>query len=880
MRKRINRNIKVDKLKLSLTTTNKKKIANVIPFFFASTTENFGSGYNELTFEIPIIITKRHVKKRNHVADILKVGFLIKTYYRNEEHWYVITNVDRNQASESNRIGVSCKSLHYLLYRKKIEAYENISRNLTEVATDCLKSTGWSIGYVNEDFNIKRRSFEETSTNRLDLLYKIAETFDATLKFDTANEIVHFYKKEELSKFKHVKFKPGQFLISVSDPDDLDEVVTRLRVVGKDGIGINSVNPTGQAYIDDFSFFLYPFERDENRNILKSSDRISDELAHKILDYNELINKNSERFKTLLEEKLNLDKQKAELETQKATLEIERKQLLDKIEVAKKAKDPIDELKKQLNSKLEEVNENKAKIKSIENKISKNSTATENLRDTLSQENFFGEKLIGELSKIIFEDTWTNDNIFDESDLYEAGLKEMETRSSPPINITNLSVYNFFKCIDHQYYWDKFDLGDIIQVVNEELGINAKATITQIVINFDESTMSLSITNGKRAESALDKQIKSKYKIQKAATEYNQRKLDYEKVYYNFNQRNDQISTPVEPPTLSNQQTLSHTVNDNGSVDITVEWDYPDDYTIDKNNIDGFRIIMYASGSSDQYIFGATMANENSLTVEREKRKAVFTSLTPNKYYTFGVQAYRSVDPNIATDGYIRSDIIVSSVKSENPYLPSNSVEVKGSLSGKVNGLYTISTETKPISPDAGTIWIDSKTNKQELFNGEEWIVSSAGSADSLNGYTASTLSMPNSIPVRNDQGIITGSIDGNAEFLGGKLHSEYALSSDVPQMAQGTYVGDGTISKQILLPFTPTLVKVYPLSMEDSVLLIDNDNGGHTYQVNELGISLVGGISTYGSINELGFLTGSDSNQRGNKLNTKYIWEAYRHVH
>ncbi|QHF58398.1 prophage-derived uncharacterized protein [Bacillus subtilis] len=67
---------------------------------------------------------------------------------------------------------------------------------------------------------------------------------------------------------------------------------------------------------------------------------------------------------------------------------------------------------------------------------------------------------------------------------------------------------------------------------------------------------------------------------------------------------------------------------------------------------------------------------------------------------------------------------------------------------------------------------------------------------------------------------------------------------------------------------------------MEDSVLLIDIDNGGHTYQVNELGISLVGGIFTYGSINELGFLTGSDSNQRGNKLNTKYIWEAYRYVH
>ncbi len=91
--------------------------------------------------------------------------------------------------------------------------------------------------------------------------------------------------------------------------------------------------------------------------------------------------------------------------------------------------------------------------------------------------------------------------------------------------------------------------------------------------------------------------------------------------------------------------------------------------------------------------------------------------------------------------------------------------------------------------------------------------------------------------------------------------------------------MGDGTISKQILLPFTPTHMKVWPVSSNDSMLLID-ETGGYTYQVNEMGIYLVGGNSTYGIINELGFITGSDGNQRGNKLNTKYIWEAYRHVH
>ncbi|MCD2486711.1 DUF7360 domain-containing protein, partial [Staphylococcus aureus] len=81
----------------------------------------------------------------------------------------------------------------------------------------------------------------------------------------------------------------------------------------------------------------------------------------------------------------------------------------------------------------------------------------------------------------------------------------------------------------------------------------------------------------------------------------------------------------------------------------------------------------------------------------------------------------------------------------------------------------------KPEDPEKGTIWINPKNNKQELFNGEEWVVSSAGSADSLNGFTASTTTSPNSIPVRNESGIISGSIDGNAEMLGGRAASDYA---------------------------------------------------------------------------------------------------------
>lgn len=147
-----------------------------------------------------------------------------------------------------------------------------------------------------------------------------------------------------------------------------------------------------------------------------------------------------------------------------------------------------------------------------------------------------------------------------------------------------------------------------------------------------------------------------------------------------------------------------------------------------------------------------------------------------------------------------------------------------------------------------------------------------------MNGFTTSTTTSPNSIPVRDQSGVISGSIDGNAEMLGGRVASDYALSADIPQMAKGTYIGDGTISKQIVLPFMPTHVKIWPVASDDSMLLID-DTGGYTYQLNEKGVSLVGGDLRYGSLTDEGMVTGSDDNFRGNKLNVKYIWEAYKYI-
>ena len=79
-----------------------------------------------------------------------------------------------------------------------------------------------------------------------------------------------------------------------------DEMVTRLSAVGNDGLGIQKVNPTGQNYIENFGYFMYPFERDVNRKVLSSSYHMSDSLCHALLDYEALVENKTGQFKTYL----------------------------------------------------------------------------------------------------------------------------------------------------------------------------------------------------------------------------------------------------------------------------------------------------------------------------------------------------------------------------------------------------------------------------------------------------------------------------------------------------------------------------------------------------------------------------------------------------
>ncbi|MER3123515.1 phage tail protein [Bacillus altitudinis] len=859
-------------LKLELCRTNKKKIANIVDFSNASANLNHAA-INDLTFNIPLKARYGDEIKPNHVAQLIREWYLIKATFINRTEYYVIDSVTDSSTQEKSEIQVTCQLSPYMLNKPKIRQYEGISKNLQEIGEVCLKGTGWTIGEIESTLNEKRRSFTIGSiTSRFDFLRNICETFDAVPVFDTINDKVSFFEKDSISKYKGVKISSHNFMIDMSDTRSMDEVVTRLHVTGKDGIVINSVNPTGQGYLDDFSFFLSPFQRDEKRNVLKRSAYMSNELCNALLDYNELVDKESKEFKTMLDDKKKIEAKKSAQENELFVLKnLELQQILDRIEVVKETDGDTKDLIKQRDAKQKEVESKKNEIDKTISEISTLNSQIEQLRKRLDMSNFLGEDMSNELSKFILEDEWTNDNIFDETELYEKSYEELEKRKSPPIDIKT-NIVNLYNAVSEKDYWDRISLGDIVRIQNKEFGTEYRATLAGMSLNFDDSSISITITNGKKAKEE-DDFIQLFYKADKASTEFNTRKIDYDTLATNYNARNDRISIPPSPPTIG-AKSITHTVNENGSVDISVSWDYPTSDE-DKYNIGGFIVHCYPDTSSDTYLFGASLAKEQRISVRYNKRIATFTSQVPTKYFTFGVQSYRNVETSISSNGVLLSDIVQPQAPYENPYRPSSTVEVKG----KVNGLYQISTTEKPSNPDVGTLWIDPANNKSELYDGEQWIVQSAGSADSLNGITTAAHEAPNTIPVRDDNGVISASISGNAMKLGGLEATEYALKSDVLNKVNymsGEYIGNGTIARQINLSFTPKTVKIYSTSIEDSSLHITLNSFGYINQLTNGNLVLVGGTDAYGSIGINLFKTGSDQALRGNKPNVKYLWDAW----
>ncbi|MFD3258783.1 phage tail spike protein [Paenibacillus lentus] len=243
----------------------------------------------ELEFTIPLQIDIHHKLIKNKYAELIRERYLIKVVRGRKIDWFIVVSLSQASENDQESMTVKCYSTYHMLTDKMIKSYSVEAYYCRQVLTDMLANTVWDIDYIDADFDLAYRAFEFQSSTVLDAIYSIADKYNAIVEFNTDAKTVSFKKPELFGLNRGLTFSFGKYLKSMNKQTTADQMVTRLTAKGKDDLTIHHVNPTGQGYIENFSYFVYPFRRNDQQTVLSSSFHMSDSLCHALLDYEELV---------------------------------------------------------------------------------------------------------------------------------------------------------------------------------------------------------------------------------------------------------------------------------------------------------------------------------------------------------------------------------------------------------------------------------------------------------------------------------------------------------------------------------------------------------------------------------------------------------------
>lgn len=534
--------LKPDKPQLFICKPNKQIIGNLDDAFNIVHKLKLTS-LNELTFSLYYNIDINNELVKNPNIDKIKNRYLIKFVKGNYIEWFLINKPINNMNDNEDVKNVNCFSLGYELASRNIRGYKVTSYTPTQVLTDALLDTPWNIkaGGIDAELNLMKRSFDISTSKVLDFIYQIAETFNGLIEWDTVNREISLVKYDDIGNDINnigLYLSYGKYLKTLEQEINSDEMCTRLKVVGKDGVSIQRHNISGTNYIEDFSYFMYPFTK-EDGVITRHSEYMSDELCEAILNYNaKLLTKQSE-FDAYLDALEGYEEELTTLNNQLTDKTDDLNAILDSIDVVLatgleyKNTTPYS-----INSKVlyygvpynciqdslghlpteiaywEDMNDTKDSIQSEIDAINLQITNDENtgiqdlidatnasiatLRDEIDIENpdNFTSELLLERSQFIIEKIYENQYCDSAEDLYNLAFDYFENIKEPQLSI-KIDLINFLEIVEYQQDWGKINLGDNIRIMYELMGIDVIAKIIEAEFEFENSNINLTIANVK-----------------------------------------------------------------------------------------------------------------------------------------------------------------------------------------------------------------------------------------------------------------------------------------------------------------------------------------------------------------------------------------------
>ncbi|WP_239704833.1 carbohydrate binding domain-containing protein [Mammaliicoccus sp. E-M24] len=245
---------------------------------------------NQLTFQIsPTMFDGfKHEQVKNTVFDKIRNKYIIEFKYNNYSDYLVIDDL-KEVSNDSESIQVVADSLANELSAKSMNEIEMLGSTITQMANELTKNYAplWSLKYVDPKVKDVKRELTLSQGTVMSALDQINTQFDTVIIFDNKNRQFSFYHKDSVGTNRGLRIRENSYLKSFEDSMVSKDIITRLIPMGSEGLTIHSANPAGSDYIEDFSFFIKPFKRDANRNVIQHSDYMSDELCHALLDYDE-----------------------------------------------------------------------------------------------------------------------------------------------------------------------------------------------------------------------------------------------------------------------------------------------------------------------------------------------------------------------------------------------------------------------------------------------------------------------------------------------------------------------------------------------------------------------------------------------------------------
>lgn len=494
----------VPRLWLCKPDLNRTPIARLsdIYNFNLNTKEN---NLSEITFDIPLQIERNHELIDNPILEKFKGLYYVKMIKDKKVEYFVSSRHSGAMSNNGESKSFQLFGLGHQLDNKTIREYEGVSQNLSKYAMDFLQETNWTLGSVDVDFDLKYRSFDISTATVLQSLYDIAELFGAYIEWDTVNRRVSFYDPNKVGLNRGLKFKEGHYLESFNIDFDYDEIITRLKVYGEDGLEFRRLSPTGSNYIEDFSWFMYGFDysvdMEGNYTVNQSSDYMSDDLCIALVKYNKLLDEKNGEFENLTTQRTNKEDAITQKKQELSVINTELNTLYNELDVinatygdSATSRTDYQTCKANIDAKKSEYTTKESEISTLESELATIDTDIQNLRITLQTENNFTTEQLMELNDFIIEGEHSNNSIVDEQDLLDEGLRVFKENSTPKISLS-MNIANFLNLLEDDPKRKTLILGDTVRFESKKLKIEVTARLSEINYDYENGNISIVVTN-------------------------------------------------------------------------------------------------------------------------------------------------------------------------------------------------------------------------------------------------------------------------------------------------------------------------------------------------------------------------------------------------